>query len=49
MGLKYNLDGRSSVNLGYGIHNQIQTVYNYFIQTPTALGTEYTNKNMVPR
>jgi hypothetical protein len=46
MGLKYNLDGRSSVNLGYGIHNQIQTVYNYFLQTPTATGTEFTNKNM---
>jgi hypothetical protein len=46
MGLKYNHNGRSSVNLGYGIHNQIQTVYNYFLQTPTATGTEFTNKNM---
>lgn len=46
IGLKYNLDGRSSINAGYGLHNQIQTVYNYFIQTPTTNGIEYTNKNL---
>jgi hypothetical protein len=45
-GLKLALNGRSSINAGYGIHNQIQTLYNYFVQSPGPNGMEYTNKNM---
>jgi hypothetical protein len=45
-GVKLLLNSRSSINAGYGIHNQIQTIYNYYIQTPTIEGVTYTNKNM---
>ncbi len=45
-GLKWSLNSKSSINAGYGIHNQIQTIYNYFLQTKTDQGIIYTNKNM---
>ncbi|HRG59185.1 MAG TPA: TonB-dependent receptor [Bacteroidia bacterium] len=45
-GLKYALNGRSSFNLGYGIHHQMQSIYNYFVETPTENGIELTNKDM---
>lgn len=45
-GLKYALNGRSSFNVGYGIHHQMQTIYNYFVETPIENGIELTNKDM---
>lgn len=45
-GLRYNINNRNSVSLGYGLHSQAQNVYNYFVQTPTATGVALTNKNM---
>lgn len=45
-GLKYALTPKSSINAGYGIHNQMQTLYNYYIQTPTPEGIIYSNKNL---
>ena len=45
-GIKFLLNSKSSINAGYGIHNQIQTIYNYYIQTKTPEGITYTNKNM---
>lgn len=45
-GLKWSLNSKSSINAGYGIHNQTQTIYNYFLQTKTDEGITYTNKNM---
>ncbi len=45
-GLKYALNGRSSVTAGYGIHHQMQNIYNYFIESPTENGIELTNKDM---
>ncbi len=45
-GIKWALNSRSSLNAGYGIHNQIQTVYNYFIQSKVGDEITYTNKNM---
>jgi hypothetical protein len=45
-GLKYSFNGRSSINLGYGIHHQMQNIYNYFIETPSDKGIELTNKDM---
>jgi hypothetical protein len=44
VGLKYNINGRSAMSLGYGLHNQEQSIYSYFVQTPTATGIQYTNK-----
>jgi hypothetical protein len=45
-GLKYALNGRSSITAGYGIHHQMQNIYNYFIETPKENGIELTNKDM---
>jgi hypothetical protein len=45
-GIKYALNGRSSINVGYGIHHQMQNIYNYFIETHTDHGIELTNKDM---
>jgi hypothetical protein len=45
-GLKYALNGRSSITAGYGIHHQMQNIYNYFIGTPKENGIELTNKDM---
>jgi hypothetical protein len=45
-GLRYSINNRNSVSLGYGLHSQAQNVYNYFVQTPTASGIALTNKNM---
>jgi Carboxypeptidase regulatory-like domain/TonB-dependent Receptor Plug Domain len=43
-GLKYSINSRSALALGYGIHNQEQSIYAYFVQTPTASGATYTNR-----
>lgn len=45
-GIKYSINGRASINAGYGIHHQMQTIYNYFVETPTANGIVLTNKDM---
>jgi hypothetical protein len=45
-GIKYLINGRSSLNIGYGIHHQMQNIYNYFVQTATPRGIELTNKDM---
>ena len=44
--LKWNIVPRHSLALGYGMHSQIQPVYNYFVLTTTAEGTFETNKKM---
>ena len=46
VGLKYNLNALSSVSLAYGLHNQQQNIYTYYVQTPTTNGIAYTNKNL---
>lgn len=43
---RYNLTENQSVNVGYGIHNQMQSVYNYAVETHTAAGTQLTNKDL---
>lgn len=45
-GFSYAPNSRNSFSLGYGMHNQAQNVYTYFVQTPTINGVEYTNKNL---
>lgn len=44
--LKYTLNSRNAFSLGYGLHNQTQSTYAYFVQTQTAQGVELTNKNL---
>lgn len=43
---RYTLNKRNSVSLGYGLHNQTQSIYTYFVQTPTAGGVASTNHNL---
>jgi hypothetical protein len=45
-GIKYAINGRSSINVGYGIHHQIQNIYNYFVQTQVNNDVLLTNKDM---
>lgn len=45
-GLRYNLNQRNAVSIGYGLHSQAQNIYNYFVETPTTTGTVLTNKNL---
>lgn len=44
--LKWNMAPRHSMAAGYGLHSQIQPVYNYFIITQTPAGPEETNRKM---
>ena len=43
---RYAINPRNAVSLGYGLHQQAENVYTYYIQTPTSNGTAYTNKNL---
>ena len=46
-GLRYSINTRNAVSLGYGLHSQAQNVYNYLVRTPDANGGyTLTNKNM---
>ena len=45
-GIRFLLGRGVSLNAGYGMHSQMQSMYNYFVQTHTANGIEYTNKNL---
>ena len=44
--LRYSINSRNAVSLGYGLHNQEQTIYTYFVQTPAAAGSVLTNKDL---
>jgi hypothetical protein len=46
LGFRYAINTMNSVSLGYGLHNQVQNVYTYFVQTPAATGNSLTNKNL---
>ena len=46
-GMRYSINARNAVSLGYGLHSQAQNVYNYLVRTPDAAGGYVlTNKNM---
>ena len=46
-GLKYDLNSRSSFNLGYGLHSQMQPINVYFLQTQNVDGSySYNNKDL---
>ncbi len=44
--IRYSINSRNSLSLGYGLHSQMQNIYTYFIQTPVAGGEANTNKNL---
>lgn len=47
VGLVYNATNRSSFNLGYGLHSQMQPINVYFLQTTGVDGnTYYNNENL---
>ncbi len=47
LGLKYDLNNKSSFNFGYGLHSQMQPINVYFLQTQNVDSTySYNNKNL---
>lgn len=47
LGLIYNVNDNSSINLGYGLHSQTQPINVYFLQSIDSIGnTVYNNKNL---
>ena len=47
LGLKYDIDNKSSLTLGYGLHSQMQPINVYFLQTQVADGSYvYNNENL---
>lgn len=44
--LKYDLSGKQSFSLGYGMHSQMQSPLVYFFQTNSEKGIAYTNKEL---
>ncbi|NTW24435.1 MAG: TonB-dependent receptor [Lentimicrobium sp.] len=47
LGLKYDIDSKSSLTLGYGLHSQMQPINVYFLQTQVADGSYvYDNENL---
>ncbi len=44
--LSYKLNNRHRVGVGYGLNHQMQSIYTYYVQTPTANGAVLTNKNL---
>jgi len=47
LGLKYDINGKSSLNFGYGLHSQMQPINVYFLQSQNADGSySYNNKSL---
>jgi len=47
LGLKYEINSKSSFNFGYGLHSQMQPINVYFLQTQNADGSySYNNENL---
>lgn len=47
LGLKYDINNKSNLTFGYGLHSQMQPINVYFLQTQNTDGTySYNNKNL---
>ncbi len=46
VGLKYLFDARQSISAAYGLNAQAQSIYTYYVITPTTNGLIYTNKTL---
>ena len=44
--VRYAINSKNAVGLGYGLHSQEQSIYSYFVQTQTPTGVAYTNHNL---
>lgn len=44
--IQYKINSSHIVGAGYGLNSQAQSIYTYFVQTPTANGVELTNNNL---
>ena len=47
LSFRYAFNSRNSLSLGYGMHNQTQNVYTYFVESPSPTGgSQLGNKNL---
>ena len=46
IGARYNISENQSINIGYGLHNQMQSAYTYSVETQTKNGTMRTNNDL---
>jgi hypothetical protein len=44
--LRYALNKKHALGIGYGLNHQAQGIYTYYVQTLTASGITYSNKNL---
>jgi hypothetical protein len=44
--VRYAINSRQAISAGYGLHQQAQNVYTYFVQTTLPSGPSLTNKNL---
>jgi hypothetical protein len=44
VGLRYKLNPRQYLSLGYGLHSQMQNIYTYYVQTPQSRSPQLTNQ-----
>lgn len=44
--LRYALNTRQAISVGYGMHHQAQNIYTYYAQTNTPAGAQYTNRDL---
>ncbi|MBS1771593.1 MAG: TonB-dependent receptor [Bacteroidetes bacterium] len=44
--LRYAINSKHTLGLGYGLNHQTQGIYTYYVQTVTPAGISYTNKNL---
>ncbi len=45
-GVRYTFGKGQAVGASYGLHSQTQSIYTYFVKTPTESGMAHTNKNL---
>ena len=46
VGARYNITENQSINIGYGLHNQMQSAYTYSVETPTVNGVLLSNRDL---
>lgn len=46
VGVRYAFRKGQAVGASYGMHSQAQSIYTYFVRTPTESGIAHTNKNL---
>lgn len=44
--VRYGINARHAISAGYGLNHQAQSIYTYYVQTPTLSGVVLTNKDL---